>query len=49
MQQAVRLAADVAESGDTVLLSPACAITDMFSNYIERGEVFIHAVEALAR
>jgi len=49
LPQAVRLAADVAQSGDTVLLSPACASTDMFSNYMERGEVFIHAVEALAR
>jgi len=47
LPHAVRLAADVAKTGDTVLLSPACASTDMFSNYIERGEVFIHAVEAL--
>jgi UDP-N-acetylmuramoylalanine--D-glutamate ligase len=49
LPQAVRQAAGVAQSGDTVLLSPACASTDMFSNYMERGEVFIHAVEALAR
>jgi UDP-N-acetylmuramoylalanine--D-glutamate ligase len=37
-----------AHSGDSVLLSPACASLDMFRNYAHRAEVFIAAVQALA-
>ena len=48
MQDAVRQAADISESGDTVLLAPACASFDMFDNYMHRGDVFCEAVEALA-
>ena len=48
MQQAVNLAASAANSGDTVLLSPACASFDLFKNYIDRGQQFIEAVEALS-
>jgi len=47
LEQAVRLAASYAESGDTVLLSPSCASLDMFSNYMARGDAFIAAVEGL--
>ncbi|MBQ9761142.1 MAG: UDP-N-acetylmuramoyl-L-alanine--D-glutamate ligase [Clostridia bacterium] len=37
---AVRTAREIAEMGDTVLLSPACASFDMFRNFAERGETF---------
>lgn len=38
----------IAQSGDCVLLSPACASFDMFSGYAERGNVFESAVMAVA-
>lgn len=44
MQQAVHEAAMVAQSGDNVLLSPACASFDMFNNFEHRGQVFMQAV-----
>ncbi len=47
MEEAVRIAYTEAVSGDVVLLSPACASFDIFSNYEERGEVFKRAVLAL--
>lgn len=47
LPSAVRLAAGLAEPGDVVLLSPACASLDMFRNYAHRAEVFIAAVNAL--
>jgi UDP-N-acetylmuramoylalanine--D-glutamate ligase len=47
LQQAVGLAAELAQPGDRVLLSPACASFDMFRNFEARGEAFIQAVEAL--
>jgi len=47
IEQAVQLASQYAESGDTVLLSPACASLDQFSSYQERGNRFIAAIESL--
>jgi UDP-N-acetylmuramoylalanine--D-glutamate ligase len=44
MQEAVGLAARMAQPGDSVLLSPACASTDMYRDYQERGELFVRAV-----
>ncbi|MBT2448465.1 UDP-N-acetylmuramoyl-L-alanine--D-glutamate ligase [Streptomyces sp. ISL-43] len=48
MLAAVREAARLAETGDTVLLAPACASMDMFANYNERGDAFADAVRELA-
>ena len=47
LPDAVRLAFGVAQSGDAILLSPACASFDMFRNYEHRAEVFVDAVHAL--
>jgi len=47
LQAAVEQAAAIAQSGDAVLLSPACASLDMFKNFEERGRLFAQAVEAL--
>jgi len=49
MGAAVSMAAEFAESDDTVLLAPACASLDQYSNYMERGDSFCEAVEALRR
>jgi UDP-N-acetylmuramoylalanine--D-glutamate ligase len=48
MNAAVALAAERAQSGDAVLLSPACASFDMFDHYGHRAQVFCDAVHALA-
>lgn len=45
---AVKRAAASAESGDVVLLAPACASFDQFENYEQRGRVFKQTVQALA-
>jgi UDP-N-acetylmuramoylalanine--D-glutamate ligase len=44
---AVHIAKTLAEPGDAVLLSPACASFDMFRNYEHRAQVFVDAVKAL--
>lgn len=47
LESAVNRAHEIARPGDIVLLSPACASFDMFSNYAHRGEVFTEKVLAL--
>lgn len=47
MTDAVKTAQHIAEKGDTVLLSPACASFDLFENYEDRGRQFKQAVQNL--
>ena len=47
LPEAVNIAKRLAQAGDAVLLSPACASFDMFKNYVHRAEVFVAAVKRL--
>ncbi|MBC8767100.1 UDP-N-acetylmuramoyl-L-alanine--D-glutamate ligase [Arenibacter sp. BSSL-BM3] len=47
MDEAVKVAYKIAERGDTVLLSPACASFDLFKNYEDRGNQFKAAIKKL--
>ena len=47
MSEAVKIAYKIAEAGDNVLLSPACASFDLFENYEDRGRQFKNAVRNL--
>ncbi|WP_433885249.1 UDP-N-acetylmuramoyl-L-alanine--D-glutamate ligase [Pseudomonas vranovensis] len=48
LDEAVQQCAELAQPGDAVLLSPACASLDMFKNFEERGRLFAQAVGGLA-
>lgn len=48
LDEAVQRSAELAQPGDAVLLSPACASLDMFKNFEERGRLFAQAVGGLA-
>ena len=48
MPEAVNAAKDIAQAGDAVLLSPACASFDMFRDYPHRAQVFCQAVAGIA-
>jgi len=47
MAEAVKMAYHLAEKGDNVLLSPACASFDLFENYEDRGRQFKEAIRSL--
>jgi len=47
LEKAVSAAAESAEAGDTVLLSPACTSFDQFRSFGDRGELFVHEVDRL--
>lgn len=49
MEEALTLAQQVAEAGDVVLLSPACASFDLFNNYEHRGQLFKEGVVRLSQ
>ncbi len=46
--EAVKLAYEAAQSGDVIILSPACASFDAFKNFEVRGEYFINCVKELS-
>ncbi|MEE8617867.1 MAG: UDP-N-acetylmuramoyl-L-alanine--D-glutamate ligase [Nitrosomonadaceae bacterium] len=47
MEEAVQKSFSLAKAGDAVLMSPACASTDMFRNYVHRAEMFVAAIRDL--
>ncbi len=47
LEVAVEIAAKLAQAGDVVLFSPACASFDMFENFVARGDAFCELVQEL--
>lgn len=48
VQEAAKVAYEISEDGDVILLSPACASWDQYKTFEERGDMFIQAVHILA-
>ena len=46
-KEAIKLGYELSEKNEVVLLSPACASFDMFSNFEERGDVFCKIVRSM--
>ena len=49
LEEAVKIASQIAQSGDVVLLAPGCASFDMFENFEKRGEAFAKIVHKLEK
>ena len=49
LDEAVSVANNMTETGDTVLFSPACASFDMFKNYVERGNAFTQLAQEVSQ
>ena len=47
LEEAIDRAYEMADPGDAVLLSPACASWDMFKSFEERGDIFKEYVRKL--
>jgi UDP-N-acetylmuramoylalanine--D-glutamate ligase len=47
LEEATQKAAELAQAGDAILLSPACASLDMFRNYAHRAQVFVDTVREI--
>jgi len=48
MEAAIEKSRAMAQSGDQILLSPACSSFDLFKNYVDRGEQFTEIVKSYA-
>nr|WP_285817593.1 UDP-N-acetylmuramoyl-L-alanine--D-glutamate ligase [Echinimonas agarilytica] len=49
LEEAVDIASSIGKKGDLILLSPACASLDQFSNYMERGDRFAQLAQEVSR
>ncbi len=49
MKEIVKVASEISQKNDVVILSPACASFDMFKNYEDRGDQFVKEAESLSK